>query len=396
MTDSTITIYEPVSTIALNEVVNNVTIVEVVEQTTVNETTGNITISEVVNQVTLQNVVSNITIQETVNTITISSNTVLGGSGGGTWGTITGTLSDQADLQAALNAKLSNTLAANKIWVGNGSNVATAVTMSGDASLSIAGVLVVAAQAITFGKMQNINTGKLLGRSTAGAGSPEEISLDASLAMASGVLGDAKITANVAAAGSTQATATQLTGDQSLQVVTVSSNLQGVKLPASTLKSRITIVNLSTSFYIYVYPATGANINLTGTNQPIRLAPNSVATFFGRHALQWDTLPKLGNGVASADLISALAAKAGFAFPYVYTPYGTAVANSPSDQLYLYGDGRVTPVYVGSNQIIFSLDPAATATAIMPYLTVSDFTRGKALAMQTGLQLNEQYNNLPR
>ena len=43
-------------------------------------------------------------------------------------------------------------------------------------------------ESVTFAKMQNINSGRLIGRSVTGAGSPEQISLGASLLMASGVL----------------------------------------------------------------------------------------------------------------------------------------------------------------------------------------------------------------
>lgn len=43
-------------------------------------------------------------------------------------------------------------------------------------------------ESVTFAKMQNINSGRLIGRSVTGTGSPEQISLGASLLMASGVL----------------------------------------------------------------------------------------------------------------------------------------------------------------------------------------------------------------
>jgi hypothetical protein len=77
--------------------------------------------------------------------------TQVGGSSSVAWGAITGTLSSQTDLQTALNAKLGTALTSTDIFVGNGSNVATAVAVSGDATLSNAGVL-------TFATV-NSNTG---------------------------------------------------------------------------------------------------------------------------------------------------------------------------------------------------------------------------------------------
>jgi len=54
------------------------------------------------------------------------------------------------------------------------------VEVSGDATVDDAGVLTVAENAITFAKMQDVSaTDRLLGRETAGAGDPEEISCTA-------------------------------------------------------------------------------------------------------------------------------------------------------------------------------------------------------------------------
>lgn len=52
---------------------------------------------------------------------------------------------------------MTNTLTATHIWVGNGSNVATSVAMSGDATLSNAGALTIANNAITTAKILNAN-----------------------------------------------------------------------------------------------------------------------------------------------------------------------------------------------------------------------------------------------
>ncbi|MEK7357026.1 MAG: hypothetical protein AAB250_11290, partial [Bdellovibrionota bacterium] len=105
-------------------------------------------------------------------------------------------------------AGLTNALSSGFMLVGNGSNVATAVQMSGDATISQSGALVISNNAITgaelasnavatakiaddnvtFAKIQNVNSGSMLGRSTAGAGDVEEISMGAGLSLANGTL----------------------------------------------------------------------------------------------------------------------------------------------------------------------------------------------------------------
>jgi hypothetical protein len=91
-----------------------------------------------------------------------------GGGGGGTWGSITGTLSNQTDLQNALNAKVSTTLTSGHIYVGNASNVATDVALSGDATLSSAGAITVTK--INGTSLAGLATGIL--KNTTGTGVP--------------------------------------------------------------------------------------------------------------------------------------------------------------------------------------------------------------------------------
>ena len=92
------------------------------------------------------------------------------------------------------------TLTNGKILVGNASNVATAVNISGDVSITNTGAATIAdasittsklalgsvetedlaASAVTFAKMQNIATNKLLGRTTVSTGAVEEIAMSGS------------------------------------------------------------------------------------------------------------------------------------------------------------------------------------------------------------------------
>jgi hypothetical protein len=98
-------------------------------------------------------------------------------------------------------------LASGSILVGNGSNVATAVPLSGDATLANTGVITIANGVVTFAKMQNIGTGVLLGRSTAGTGSIEQITLGAGLSISGGVISvTVGTTTKVSASSSTNTT----------------------------------------------------------------------------------------------------------------------------------------------------------------------------------------------
>jgi hypothetical protein len=75
----------------------------------------------------------------------------------------------------ALAGKLGTALTSANILVGNGSNVATAVAMSGDATLSNTGVLTIANNAVTLADMAQVATATVLGRNTAGTGNVEAI-----------------------------------------------------------------------------------------------------------------------------------------------------------------------------------------------------------------------------
>lgn len=70
--------------------------------------------------------------------------------------TSSGTLS-ATDVQTALDEldleKQSTTLSNNSVLIGNASNVATAVTLSGDITSTNAGVLTIANSAVTLGKL---------------------------------------------------------------------------------------------------------------------------------------------------------------------------------------------------------------------------------------------------
>lgn len=80
-------------------------------------------------------------------------------------------------------------LANTHILVGNATGIATDVAMSGDATLANTGAITIANDAVTYAKMQNMTDARLLGRAAGSSGDPQEITVAASLTLASGQLG---------------------------------------------------------------------------------------------------------------------------------------------------------------------------------------------------------------
>ena len=80
-----------------------------------------------------------------------------------------------SSIQTQLGGKLTSTLTSANIFVGNGSNVATGVALSGDATISNTGSLTIANNAVTLAKMQTIGTGTILGNISGATGVPSAL-----------------------------------------------------------------------------------------------------------------------------------------------------------------------------------------------------------------------------
>lgn len=77
------------------------------------------------------------------------------GTNSSTFGIFTVSKATNGTLTLVLSGPLSSTLPSTQIFVGNASNVATARTMSGDATLSNTGALIIANSAVTTAKINN-------------------------------------------------------------------------------------------------------------------------------------------------------------------------------------------------------------------------------------------------
>ena len=247
----------------------------------------------------------------------------------------TGNVVTTGDSSTVTNTMLSGSIAAGKltltsanIIVGNASNVGTAVSMSGDATISNTGALTIANSAVTYAKIQNVSaTDKILGRSSAGAGVVEEIACtsagrallddtDASAQRTTLGLGSAAtmtgpsgtivgtsdtqtltsktlglpkfdISAAVSAAGSTQGTATALT--TMINNVTTVAASTGVVLPTAAA-GYIVIVRNGGANALNVYPATGAAINAGAANASHSLPVGAMIQYVATSTTQWYTM----------------------------------------------------------------------------------------------------------
>ncbi len=90
-----------------------------------------------------------------------------------------------ADIPSLASLYLSSTLADGKLLVGNGSNVATAVTPSGDVTMTNAGVFTIGSAKVTLAKIANASANsKLVGSGASGSGAAyTEITLGTNLTM---------------------------------------------------------------------------------------------------------------------------------------------------------------------------------------------------------------------
>jgi hypothetical protein len=89
--------------------------------------------------------------------------------------TINGTNIALGESKIITASPVGTTLASTKILVGNASNTAQAVSMSGDVTITNAGLTTIGSQKVTYSKIQNVVTDKVLGRTSSGTGVVEEI-----------------------------------------------------------------------------------------------------------------------------------------------------------------------------------------------------------------------------
>lgn len=88
-----------------------------------------------------------------------------------------GTFAYASDLTSKLDTSLTNTY----IYVGNASNIATGVAVTGAVTISNTGVTSITDNAVTLGKIETISSAHLLGRHAGGAGNVQQVGLTGGL-----------------------------------------------------------------------------------------------------------------------------------------------------------------------------------------------------------------------
>lgn len=116
-------------------------------------------------------------------------------------------------IQTQLNAKLSSTLTSAYVFVGNVSNVATAVAITGDITITNVGVSAIGSNKVTLGQMATMATASLLGRNTAGTGNVEVLNAATALTLIGALpLAGGAMTGPITSSGSDATALTVLSG----------------------------------------------------------------------------------------------------------------------------------------------------------------------------------------
>ena len=183
-------------------------------------------------------------------------------SSGVAWGAITGLLDDQTDLTASLSGKLSKTLTSANIFVGNVSNIATGVAISGDVTMDNTGLTTIGSGKVTFGKMADLAANSIIGNNTGSPATP--IALSASQVKT--LLGIS--TTDVSGLGTiaTQSASNVfITGGQ-ISGGTVGGTASGLTISAGTNTiSGITASNLTAGDFSSVVNSGSYSISITGS-----------------------------------------------------------------------------------------------------------------------------------
>ncbi|MGL5113589.1 MAG: hypothetical protein ACRC6O_13230 [Flavobacterium sp.] len=173
-------------------------------------------------------------------------------------------------LQTALDGKQTTTLTFGNILVGNGSNLAASVPVSGDATMANTGTLTIANQAITYAKFQQIPPYNLIGNAFGSNSVPQSITLGVSMAIQgsnlvrNGITGDVSIPTNSNSA--TLATVNTNVGSYGNATQTTTFTVNGKGLITAAGQTTITpAVGSITGLGTGVASALGVNVGTAGS-----------------------------------------------------------------------------------------------------------------------------------
>lgn len=119
-----------------------------------------------------------------------SSDTLTNKTINGPDNTITNLSNTNIAANAAIDFSKLAALTSGNILVGNGSNVAASVSMSGDITISNAGVTAIGANKVTNAMLAQVATARFKGRTTAGSGDVEDLTASQATALLDAFTGD--------------------------------------------------------------------------------------------------------------------------------------------------------------------------------------------------------------
>lgn len=329
----------------------------------------------------------------TAGTIDLSLNTVGISKGGTGQTTANAALNALLPSQASNAGKVLSTDGSNTSWVAAGSaGTVTSVSVA-STDLSVSGSPITASGtitlnvnngAITLGKMADVATQTILGRNTAGTGSPEALSAATTKSILS--LGNVENTALSTWAGSTNLTTlgTIGTGTWSASTIAVSKGGTGATtaddavanlLPSQSGNSgKVLSTNGSTTSWISAGgTGTVTSVGLTSSDLTVGGASSPI-TAAGTYTLTLNTVPisKGGTGQTTASgAINALVPTQSGNSGKVLTTDGSAVSWAA-----VGGTGTVTSVAVSSSDLSVTGSPITGSGTITLSLNTVPISKG--------------------
>lgn len=180
----------------------------------------------------------------------------------------------QAANSTADPADISATAASGAVLRESGSTL-------GFGTVATAGI---ANQAVTYAKIQNVTTAKLLGRATAGSGTAEEITLGTGLSLAGTTLnaaGGGEVTSTGVSVDRNVAIANGTTGDIIQFSGLVVNSTNGLSVPAGAMFNNILVTNdVTAASFIVTGAATGGILELSDDDGDhwYRMKPTGITT----------------------------------------------------------------------------------------------------------------------
>ena len=277
------------------------------------------------------------------------------------WGSITGTLSNQTDLQSALDNKMSSDLTDSHIFVGDATNKATDVEMTGDVTIDNTGATTLANTSVTagtYGNSTNVpqivvdSKGRITGASNVG------VSI-------SGALG---YTPEDVSNKATSLTSPDNTKYPTTLATQTALNLKANKSEVATVlfksitQTIVTGKTVETSIYSIPLPIDGSDYMIKVYSQA------QISTYAGNgsinHRLRFGTYSSVIDGSVGANSIGQQT---------IIAMNGIYSANQfPITRNFKFVGGASGYIY-GSSAGIFTVDDA-NSTALFYFTTSRDFT----------------------